>query len=35
LSCPVGGAITILANAEDEYDECLVKVKGILDQMNA
>ena len=34
LSCPVGGAITILANAEDEYDECLVKVKGILDQMN-
>ena len=35
LSCPVGGAITILANAEDEYEECLVKVKGILDQMNA
>lgn len=35
LSCPVGGAITILANAEDEYDECLVKVKGILDKMNA
>lgn len=35
LACPVGGAITILANAEDEYEECLVKVKGILDQMNA
>jgi len=35
LSCPVGGAITILANAEDEYEECLVKVKGIIDKMNA
>ena len=35
LSCPVGGAITINAEAESEYKECLVKVKGILDQMNA
>jgi len=35
LSCPVGGAITINAEAENEYKECLVKVKGILDQMNA
>ncbi len=35
ISCPVGGAITIQANAESEYEECLVKVKGILDQLNA
>ena len=35
ISCPVGGAITINANAESEYEECLVKVKGILSQMNA
>ena len=35
LTCPVGGAITINAEAESEYKECLVKVQGILDQMNA
>lgn len=35
LSCPVGGAITINANAGSEFKECNVKVKGILDQMNA
>ena len=35
LSCPVGGAITIKSSPEAEYDECLVKIKGILDQMNA
>lgn len=30
LSCGVGGAITILADAEDEYEECKVKVDKIL-----
>ena len=35
ISCPVGGAITVKSEAESEYEECLVKVKGILDQMNA
>ena len=35
LSCPVGGAITIKSDPEREYEECLVKVKGILDGMNA
>ena len=35
LSCPVGGAITINSSPEKEYEECLVKVKGILDQMHA
>lgn len=35
LSCPVGGAITINSDPEKEYEECLVKVKGILDGMNA
>ena len=34
LSCSVGGAITSLSNAEDEYEECLTKVKRILDEMN-
>lgn len=34
LSCPVGGAITIQSDPEKEYEECLVKVKGILDGMN-
>lgn len=34
LSCPVGGAITIKSDPESEYEECHVKVKGILDQMN-
>ena len=27
ISCSVGGAITMQAKAEQEYDECLVKVK--------
>ena len=35
LSCPVGGAITINSSPEKEYEECLVKVQGILDQMHA
>jgi para-aminobenzoate synthetase component 1 len=35
LSCAVGGAITIQSDAEAEYEECLVKIKGILDGMNA
>ncbi len=30
LSLSVGGAITILANAEAEYDECLLKAEAIL-----
>lgn len=34
LSCSVGGAITIDSDAEKEYEECLVKVKRILDGMN-
>ncbi len=33
LSCAVGGAITIQSSAESEYEECQVKVKGILDRM--
>ena len=35
LSCPVGGAITVKSTPQGEYEECFVKVKGILDQMNA
>ena len=35
LSCAVGGAITIQSTAESEYEECQVKVKGILDKLNA
>ena len=35
LSCPVGGAITINSSPEKEYEECLIKVKGILDRMYA
>lgn len=34
LSCAVGGAITIQASAEAEYEECKVKVKTILDRMH-
>ena len=34
LSCGVGGAITDLSVAEQEYEECLVKVKRILDAVN-
>lgn len=34
LSCPVGGAITIQAEAAAEYEECNVKVKTILDRMH-
>jgi para-aminobenzoate synthetase component 1 len=35
LSCSVGGAITIQSDPEKEYEECLVKVKRILDGLNA
>ena len=34
LSCSVGGAITIQSNPEDEYQECLTKVKHILDGLH-
>jgi para-aminobenzoate synthetase component 1 len=34
LSCAVGGAITSKSDPEMEYEECLIKVKGILDGMN-
>lgn len=34
LSCSVGGAITDLSNPESEYNECLIKVKRILDGIN-
>ncbi|MFA7274900.1 MAG: anthranilate synthase component I family protein [Crocinitomicaceae bacterium] len=34
LTCDVGGAITIQSDAESEYEECLTKVKRILDGMN-
>lgn len=34
LSCSVGGAITNLSDPENEYNECLVKVKRILDGIN-
>lgn len=30
LCCPVGSAITALSNPEDEYEECLTKIKRIL-----
>ena len=30
LSASVGGAITILADAEAEYDECLLKAEALL-----
>jgi len=35
LSCSVGGAITIQSTAEKEYEECKVKIQGILTKMNA
>jgi len=34
LSCSVGGAITIQSDPEKEYQECLVKVKRIMDGIN-
>lgn len=34
LSCSVGGAITNLSDPEAEFEECLVKVKRILDSLN-
>jgi para-aminobenzoate synthetase component 1 len=34
LSCAVGGAITSHSDPEKEYEECLIKVKRILDGMN-
>jgi len=30
VSCHVGGAITALCNAEDEYNECLLKAEAVL-----
>lgn len=35
LSCAVGGAITIQSEAEKEFEECNVKIQGILTKMNA
>lgn len=35
LSCSVGGAITIQSSAEKEYEECKVKIQGVLTKMNA
>jgi para-aminobenzoate synthetase component 1 len=35
MSCAVGSAITIQSDPEKEYEECLVKVKRILDGINA
>ncbi|MEJ6583875.1 MAG: anthranilate synthase component I family protein [Crocinitomicaceae bacterium] len=35
LSCSVGGAITIQSSAEKEFEECNVKIQGILSKMNA
>lgn len=35
LSCSVGGAITIQSDPELEYEECQMKVKRILDGLNA
>lgn len=35
LSCAVGGAITIQSVPENEYEECNVKIQGILSKMNA
>jgi para-aminobenzoate synthetase component 1 len=35
LSCGVGSAITIQSDPEKEYEECLVKVKKIMDGVNA
>ena len=29
ISCPVGGAITIQSNPEDEFEECLLKVEAL------
>lgn len=35
LSFPVGGAITISSSPEEEYEECMVKIQGILKALNA
>lgn len=34
LSCPVGGAITIQSDPEQEYEECLLKVKALADVLH-
>jgi para-aminobenzoate synthetase component 1 len=34
LSCAVGSAITIQSDPEMEYEECMVKVKRIMDGIN-
>jgi para-aminobenzoate synthetase component 1 len=35
VSCHVGGALTSLSNAEDEYQECLLKAKAVLSALLA
>ncbi len=35
LSFPVGGAITIDSSPEGEYEECLIKIQGVLKALNA
>lgn len=35
ISCPVGGAITIQSNPEDEYEECLLKVEALKKALNS
>lgn len=34
LSCPVGGAITIQSDPEQEYEECLLKVKALVEVLH-
>ncbi len=35
LSFPVGGAITIDSSPEGEYEECVIKIQGVLKALNA
>jgi para-aminobenzoate synthetase component 1 len=35
ISCPVGGAITIQSDPEKEYEECNIKIRSIIEGMNA
>lgn len=35
ISCPVGGAITIQSNPEDEYEECLLKAEALKKALNS
>ncbi len=34
ISCPVGGAITLKSTPEDEYEECMIKVKALKEVLN-